>query len=86
MFYLGISYLMTGKLEEAIIQLSKLTGSEPNPYSEESHWYLAKAYFKKKNAVSAEKELKAVAALKGARAAEASKALELMKQTGDIPR
>ena len=58
-FYLGISQLVTGNPDEAIDQLSKVTSQE-SPYSEEGHWFLAKAFLKKRDFRSARTELERV--------------------------
>jgi tetratricopeptide (TPR) repeat protein len=79
LFYLGISYLMTDQPDEAVAQLSKLTSAQANPYTEESHWYLAKAYLKKRDLGSAQKELEAVVTLNGPHLAEARQALEMIR-------
>jgi len=73
-FYLGISYLLTESVNLAIEQLSKLTVNG-NPYTEEAHWYLAKAYLKQNDTSSASAELKAVVSLNGRYAADAQEAL-----------
>ncbi len=78
LFYLGISCLMTNQLDEANAELSKLTSLEATPYKEESHWYLAKVYFRKKDAVNGQKELEVVVKLKGQHLPEAKQALELV--------
>ena len=78
-FYLGISDLMLGHPDEAVTQLSRLARMGPNPYTEESHWYLAKAFLKKRDLVSAQRELEAVATLNGPHLAEARQVLELIR-------
>ena len=87
-FYLGISLLMANQTDEAIGQLSKLVEPGSNPYSEEVHWYLAKAYFKKREVSPARKELEAVVARNGPHAEEAKKELEKlgnMAEPGQLP-
>jgi tetratricopeptide (TPR) repeat protein len=83
LFYLGISLLMTDQPDEAIAQLSRLTRTEANPYLEESHWYLAKAFLKKRDLVSAQKELEAVVTLNGQHLPEARQALELIRNIAE---
>jgi tetratricopeptide (TPR) repeat protein len=80
LFYLGISYLLMDRPDEAVAQLSKLTSAEANPYTEESHWYLAKAYLKKRDLGSAQKELERVVTLNGPHLAEARQALEQIRK------
>lgn len=79
-FYLGISYLALGRVDDSIAWLSRLARAEPNPYSEESHWFLAKAYLKKRDLRSARSELQQVAAGGGMYAAEATQALEVLRR------
>lgn len=78
LFYLGISHLMLGEPDKAIGVLSKLTRMETNPYQEESHWYLAKAFLKKRDLASAQMELEAVVPLNGPHLSEAKQALEMI--------
>jgi tetratricopeptide (TPR) repeat protein len=68
-FYLGISQLVSGNPDDAITQLAKIT-SQPE-YAEEAHWFLAKAYLKKKDFRSARTELQAVQSLHGEHATAA---------------
>jgi tetratricopeptide (TPR) repeat protein len=81
LFYLGISHLMLDQPDEAVARLSRLTRLEASPYTEESHWYLAKAFLKKRDWVSAQRELEAVVALNGPHLPEARQALELIRNT-----
>lgn len=74
-FYLGISQLVSGNADAAIEQLSKVTARE-NPYSEESHWFLSKAYLKKRSFALARMELRTVASLRGPHSAMAQNVLE----------
>lgn len=83
-FYLGISYLMIDQPDQCVQWLSNVVHSEPNPYAEESHWYLSKAYFKKLNLDAARRELEAVVDLNGAYASEAKKALQLMQELSHV--
>ena len=82
-FYLGITLLMTNQNDEAIQNLLSLVKSTSNPYIEESHWYLAKAYFRKKDIQSGKEQLEAVAGLNGSHAQEARKLLERLRETGN---
>lgn len=77
-FYLGIAQLKTHRVDEAIAQLSRLIEPDSNPYAEEAHWYLAKAYFGKKDLASGRQQLEAVVAMNRALTAEAEKALKLV--------
>jgi tetratricopeptide (TPR) repeat protein len=82
-FYLGICYLMTNRPDECIRELAKLTTAVSNPYREESHWYLAKAYFKKGDLAPARRELESVVAMNGVYVNEARKSLQLMEGLGE---
>ena len=82
-FYLGISLLMINQTDEAIQILMSLTGSADNPYLEESHWYLAKAFFRKKDIKAGTGHLEAVAGLNGPYAPDAHRLLERVRAAGD---
>jgi tetratricopeptide (TPR) repeat protein len=78
-FYLGACYLLTGQTDPAIVSFHK-TISLGNPaYSESAHFYLAKAYLKKKEVSAAEEELRKTVRLHGSREPEAG---EILRQLG----
>jgi tetratricopeptide (TPR) repeat protein len=77
-FYLGISYLASGNPDAAVEQLSKITAQE-SAYSEEGHWFLAKAYLRKRDFNAARKELQAVQSLHGAYAGAAQDLLNQIR-------
>lgn len=79
-FYLGISCLVTDQTDDAIQHLLKLAGSTPNPYQEEAHWYLAKAYFRKKDVVAGWSQLEQTVTLNGPHATEARGLLERLRE------
>lgn len=79
-FYLGICYLMTGKPDDCIRELSKLVAEASGPYQEESHWYLAKSYLKKKDLTAAQRELQATVTLNGPHASDARAALQTLQK------
>lgn len=79
-FYLGICYLMTDKVDHAISRLSRLTRPDSNPYSDESHWFLAKAFLKKQDLVSARKQLNSVVASDGPHSEEAQQAVRVLNE------
>jgi len=79
-YYLGISYLMARRPDDCIRELSKLAAAGSGPYEEDSRWYLAKAYLRKKDLAAARKELQAVAAMTKAHAAEAGEALRILER------
>lgn len=80
LFYLGISQLMAHQPDKAIATLSRLTQIEATPYLEESHWYLAKAFLRKQDLTSAQKELEVVITLNGAHLDEARRDLEAIRR------
>jgi len=79
LFYLGVSQLMTDQHDKAIATLSSLIRIEATPYLEESRWFLAKAFLKKKDLASAQKELATVVTLNGSHLAEAKESLEVIR-------
>ena len=80
LFYLGISQLMMDQPDEAIGQFSRLTRMETSPYLEDSHWYLAKAFLKKRELARAQQELEAVVTLNGSHLEEARQALQVIRR------
>jgi len=46
LFFLGVSRLLSGQTEEAVTELKKITVLPANAYTEETYWYLGKAYLK----------------------------------------
>ena len=80
LFYLGISQLMMDQPDEAIGQFSRLTHMETSPYLEDSHWYLAKAFLKKRELAAAQQELEAVVTLNGSHLEEARQALQVIRR------
>ena len=79
-FYLGACYLLTDQTDPAIVYLRK-TISLGNPaYSESAHFYLAKAYLKKKEVSDAEEELQKVVQLHGSRETEAGEIIRQLRK------
>jgi tetratricopeptide (TPR) repeat protein len=79
-FYLGACYLLTRRIDPAIVYLRK-TISLGNPtYSESAHFYLAKAYLKKKEVSAAEEELQETVQLHGSRETEAGEILRQLRK------
>jgi len=79
-FYLGACYLLTGRTAPAIVYLRQ-TVSLGNPtYSESAHFYLAKAYLKKKEVSAAEEELQKTVQLHGSREREAGEILRQLRK------
>jgi predicted Zn-dependent protease len=79
-YYLGISYLVSGTPDDAIAQLAKVAAQD-NPYTEEAHWFLSKAYLKKRDFRSARTELQTVRSLQGT---HASAAQDLLQQIANF--
>ena len=79
-FYLGAGYLLTDRTDPAIVYLRK-TISLGNPaYSESAHFYLAKAYLKKKDVSAAEEELQKTVQFHGSRETEAEEILRELRK------
>jgi len=79
-FYLGACYLLTDQTDLAI-QSFRSTISRGDPaYSEPAHFYLAKAYLRKKEITSAEDELQKAVLLHGSMEAEASEILRQLRK------
>jgi len=79
-FYLGACYLLADRTDPAIVYLRK-TISLGNPaYSESAHFYLAKAYLKKKDVSAAEEELHKTVQLHGSRETEAEEILRELRK------
>lgn len=70
---------MADQPDKAIATLSRLTQIEATPYLEESHWFLAKAFLRKQDLTSAQKELEVVVALNGTHLKEARESLEVIR-------
>jgi TolA-binding protein len=79
-FYLGACYLLVGQTDPAIVSFRK-TVSLGNPaYSESAHFYLAKAYLRKKEVSNAEDELQKTVRLHGRLEAEAGDILRQLRK------
>ena len=74
-FFLGISHLMLGHDDQAIARLQATVALGDSAYFEDAHWYLAKAYLRRRDLGAAETELKTVIQLHGSRADEALRLL-----------
>jgi lipoprotein NlpI len=71
LFFLGISHLMLGQVDAAVERLEATLRLGDTPYTEQAHWYLAKAFLQKRDIAAAEHHLNLVIGLHGSRAAEA---------------
>ncbi len=86
-FFLGASYLLTGRNEAAIADLRRTVGLGDTPFLEAARFYLAKAYLRTGDLDAARAELTGVVQVNGALAEDAKKLLsELDRNTGDSNR
>lgn len=74
-FYLAASYLLTGQTDSAIEFFRKTISLGDPSYSEQSHFYLAKAYLKKQDVSRAQEELRSAMGFHGSKEAEATQIL-----------
>lgn len=74
-FFLGVSYLLSGQTDRGIPVLQKCAALGETPYLEESHYYLAKAFLQRNDATAAEAELQKVVQLKGSLLGQAQELL-----------
>lgn len=75
-FYLGISYLMLGRNDEAIARLKNVIALGDTPELEDAQIALAKAFLRQANTAGAEEQLRQAIALGGDRKAEAQGLLD----------
>ena len=74
-FFLGISHLRLGQDGAAIDRLRATIALGDSAYLEEAHWYLAKAFLRRKDFGAAETQLKKVVQLGGPKSGEARQLL-----------
>jgi len=79
-FYLGACYLLTNRTDLAIEALRKTTAIGDTAYSEQAHFYLAKAYLKKRQLPEAKAELQQTVKLSGDRKIEAEEILRQLPE------
>jgi TolA-binding protein len=79
-FYLGACYLLTDQTDSAIEFFHKTVSIGDPTYSEPAHFYLAKAYLRKKDVSAAENELQATMQLHGGKEAEAGEILRQLRK------
>jgi TolA-binding protein len=85
-FFLGISHLMSGQDNAAIDRLRATIALGDSPYLEEAHFYLAKAFLRRKDLGAAEEQLKKLIQLRGSGSGEARRLLtqvERLKERSD---
>ena len=81
LFFLGISYLMSGQPDAGINALRRTIALGDSPFAEDAHYFLAKASLQKRELATAEKELARTIELRGEREAEAR---QLLGQLRDL--
>ncbi len=64
-FFLGVCYVLTGKLEEGIRALRQTIAVGDSPYLEEAHFYLAKAFLQNNDPARARQEVERTIRLQG---------------------
>ncbi len=79
-FYLGACYLLADQTDLAIESFRNTISLGDPAYSEPAHFYLAKAYLRKKEITSAEDELQKTVLLHGSMEAEASEILRQLRK------
>ena len=78
-FYLGACYLMTGQTDTAIASLQRTISLNETHYSQQAHYYLAKAYLQEKDVSHAKEQLQLTVKFGGSMAVEAD---EMLRQLG----
>lgn len=79
-FYLGACYLLSGQIDHAIVSFRQTVSLGDPAYSESAHFYLAKAYFRKKDAARAKDELQKTVQFHGSLESEAA---AILRQLGN---
>ena len=79
-FYLGACYLLTGQTDSAVVSFHKTVSIGDPTYSESAHFYLAKAYLRKKEVSAAENELQKTVQLHGNMETEAGEILQQLRK------
>jgi len=79
-FYLGACYLLTGQTDSAIVSFRKTVFLGDPAYSESAHFYLAKAYLRKKEVARAKDELQKTVQSHGGLQSEAA---GILRQLGN---
>jgi tetratricopeptide (TPR) repeat protein len=82
LFFLGVSYLLSGQTDEGIAVLQQSVALGETPYLEEAHYYLAKAFLRKDDLAAARRELEEVVRLEGDREDEARRLLQQLAALG----
>jgi len=82
LFFLGVSYLLSGQTNEGIAALQQSVALGDTPYLEEAHYYLGKAFLRKGNLAVARRELEEVVRLDGDHEDEARRLLQQLAALG----
>jgi TolA-binding protein len=78
-FYLGACYLLAGQTDPAIVSFRKTVSLGDPAYSESAHFYLAKAYLRKKEVAGAKDELQKTVQFHGSLESEAAEILRQLR-------
>jgi tetratricopeptide (TPR) repeat protein len=79
-FYLGACYLLVGQIDPAVVSFRQTVSLDDPAYSESAHFYLAKAYLRKKQVARAEEELQKTVRIHGSLEAEAREILHQLRK------
>jgi tetratricopeptide (TPR) repeat protein len=85
-FFLGVAHLMLGQDDAGIARLRATIALGDSPYLEDAHFYLAKAFLKRKDLGAAETQLNALIRLPGSKSDEARRLLsgiQTLKERSD---
>jgi len=82
LFFLGVSYLLSGQTNEGIAALQQAVALGDTPYLEEAHYYVAKAFLRKGDLAAARRELEEVVRLEGDLEDEARRLLQQLAALG----
>jgi tetratricopeptide (TPR) repeat protein len=79
LFFLGVSYLLSGRTDEGIAALQQSVALGDTPYLEEAHYYLARAFLSRNDLATAEAELQKTLQLKGELESKAQELLQAIQ-------
>ena len=79
-FFLGVAHLMLGQDDAGIARLRATIALGDSPYLEDAHFYLAKAFLKRKDLGAAETQLNELIRLPGSKRDEARRLLSGVQQ------
>lgn len=84
LFFLGVSYLLTGETDKGISRLEKAVSLSDPAYAAEARFYLAKAWLRKGDAAKARIELEAVVDSRNRLADEAARLLAFLSKSPSL--